>query len=249
MAGLRETLLGPPTAFGTWIACDSTVACETMGRAGYDAVAVDLQHGAVTLASLLPVLQTFDATGTPALVRVPWCDPPTLMRVADLGAAGVIVPMVNSAADARTAVAAVRYPPRGIRSFGPVRQWYGAGEGHHDCLCIAMIETREALDNLAAIAATPGVDGLLVGPVDLALSLGHELSLDMPAAVLDAIATVARACGDHGLICASVSFGPANAALQLEAGVTFLTSGSDTMFLRKGAAEDLAALRRLGHGL
>ncbi|MEW9853876.1 HpcH/HpaI aldolase family protein [Novosphingobium sp. M1R2S20] len=246
MPTLRERLSGPPLALGTWLAIDSTLSAETMGRAGFDAVLLDMQHGGITEATLLPMLQALDATGTPALVRVPWLDPSKIMRAADLGAAGVIVPMVNTAADAEAAVSAIRYPPRGIRSFGPVRRWYSAEGAAEPTLCIGMIETHEGLENLGAIAATPGLDGLLVGPVDLALSLGFELSLEMPGAVLNAVKMVAEACAAKGLICASVSFGLENASRQVECGVTFMTSGSDTMFMRRAADVDLAALRGLG---
>lgn len=245
MTSLRDRLIGPPAAFGTWLALDNAISAETMGRVGFDAVVIDTQHGGSSEAGLLPLFQALDATGTPALVRVPWLDPAPIMRAADLGAAGVIVPMVNSAADAERAVSAIRYPPRGIRSFGPVRRWYNPEGAAQDALCIVMIETREALADLDAIAATPGLDGLLVGPVDLALSLDFELSLDMPDAVLEAIGDVAAACRKHGLICASVSFGTENAALQLARGVTFLTSGSDSMLMRRAADAELAALRKL----
>lgn len=245
---LRERLIGPPAAFGTWLALDNAMSAETMGRAGFDAILVDTQHGGASEASLLPLFQALDATGTPALVRVPWLDPPRIMRAADLGAAGVVVPMVNSPEDAERAVSAIRYPPRGIRSFGPVRRWYSAEGAAEDALCIAMIETEAALAQVEAIAATPGLDGLLVGPVDLALSLGFELSLQMPERVLDAVEAVASTCRRHDLICASVSFGLENAALQLERGVTFLTSGSDSMFMRRAADAELAGLRRLAEG-
>jgi len=245
MASLREKLIGPPAAFGSWLALDSTIAAETMGRAGFDALVIDLQHGGNSEGSLLGMLQALELAGTPALVRVQWNEPAGIMRVADLGAAGVIVPMVSTRADAESAVAAIRYPPRGIRSFGPVRRWYAPGGANEEALLIAMIETREGLDHVEEIAATPGLDGLLVGPVDLALSLGHSLSLEMPGQVLDALGKVAAACSEHGLICASVSFGTENAAAQIARGVTFLTSGSDSIFMRRGAEAELAVLRAL----
>ena len=242
---LRERLIGPPAAFGTWVAIGNPLSAEMISRVGFDAAVIDLQHGGADEATLLPLLHALELAGTPALVRVRWPEPSAIMRAADLGAAGVIVPMVNSAAEADAAVAAIRLPPRGIRSFGPVRRWYAADGASTEPLCIVMIETAQALAEVAAIAATPGLDGLLVGPVDLALSLGHPASLDMPAAVLDAVGAVADACRAHGLICASVSFGPDNAALQLARGVTFLASGSDAMFMTRAATAELAALRGL----
>jgi 4-hydroxy-2-oxoheptanedioate aldolase len=245
VATLRERLAGRPAAFGTWLAIENGLAAETMGRTGFDAVVIDTQHGGASEAGLLSLLQALDVTHMPALVRVPWLNAQAIMRVADLGAAGVVVPMVSTAADAERGVSAIRYPPRGIRSFGPVRRWYGPDGAAADPLCMVMIETAEALANLDAIAAVPGLDGLLVGPVDLALSLGLPLSLDMPEQVLRAVEAVAGACRAHRLICGSVSFDLDNARLQLERGVTFLTSGSDSLFMRRAAEAELAALRKL----
>jgi 4-hydroxy-2-oxoheptanedioate aldolase len=245
MATLRETLIGPPIAFGTWLAIDSSVSAETIGRCGFDVVIIDTQHGGTSEAGLLPLLQALDATATPAMVRVPWLDPPQIMRAADLGAAAVIVPMVSTAEDAERAVAAIRYPPSGIRSFGPVRRWYSPEGAVGDALCIVMIETAEGLSNLEAIAAVPGLDGLLIGPIDLALSLGFGLSLEMPEQVLDAVEAVARTSRARGLICASVSFNLENARLQIERGVSLLVSGSDSLFMRRAAEAELAELRKL----
>lgn len=245
MALIRPKLAQTKVTFGTWLALASSHSAEVMGRARFDWVILDTQHGGLSEALLLPMLQALDLTETPALVRVPWRDPALIMRALDLGAAGVVVPLVNTAADAEEAVKAARYPPRGMRSFGPVRSFYSVQDESEDPLCIAMIETAEALGNLEEIAATPGLDGLLVGPVDLALSLGHGPALQMPPQVLDAIGTIAACCRRHGLIAASVSIGPDNAAEQLARGVTFLTSGADSLFMRRGAEEEIKRLRGL----
>ena len=243
---LRARLKQPSApAFGSWIAIGHPLAAELMGRAGYDCVILDTQHGGLSEPQLLPMLQALDATGTPALVRVNWLDPALIMRAADLGAAGVVVPMVNTPEEAQKAVEAIRYPPQGVRSFGPVRSAYGAGSASEEPLCIVMIETIQALDNLAAIAAVEGLDGLLVGPTDLALSMGLGLSAEMPTAVLDAIEQIAAACRAHDLIAASFAFDPANAAEQARRGVHFLALGSDSLFIKRGAAQELEQLRRL----
>jgi 4-hydroxy-2-oxoheptanedioate aldolase len=245
MIPLRPKLEQATPLFGTWIASADPLTAETMGRIGFDFVALDTQHGGPSEAQLLPLLQALDSTGTPALVRVNWRDPALIMRAADLGAAGVIVPMVSTPADARRAVAAIRYPPRGLRSFGPVRSYYSPDAASGDPLCLVMVETAEAMANLDAIAATPDLDGILVGPVDLALSLGLGLSLEMPGDVLDAIERIAAACRRHGIVCASVALGLANARAQLDRGVQLLTSGADTLFMRRAAGQELEELRRL----
>ena len=236
---LRARLKQPSPAFGSWIAIGHPLSAELMGRAGYDCVIFDAQHGGLSEPQLLPLLQALDAAGTPALVRVNWLDPALIMRAADLGAAGVVVPMVNTPDEARTAVEAIRYPPHGIRSFGPIRPV------SEEPLCIVMIETIQALDNLDAIAAVHGLDGLLVGPADLAISMGLGLSPQMPAAVLDAIEKVAAACRTHDLIAASFAFDPTNAAELAKRGVGLLALGSDSLFIRRGAAQELEQLRQL----
>jgi 4-hydroxy-2-oxoheptanedioate aldolase len=245
MIPLRPKLTQAAPLFGTWIASADPLTAEVMGRVDFDCVVLDTQHGGISEAQLLPLFQALDAAGTPALVRVNRLDPALIMRAADLGAAGVVVPLVSTPEDARAAAAAIRYPPAGMRSFGPVRSYYAADGAREEPLCLVMVETAEAMVNLDAIAATPGIDGILVGPVDLALSMGLGLSPDMPGAVLDAIADVAAACERHGVVCASVALGLANARAQLDRGVRLMTSGADTLFMRRAAAQELEELRRL----
>lgn len=245
MPSLRTRLSEASLTIGTWLAIGSSHSAEVMGQVGFDWVIIDTQHGGVSEAGLLPIVQALGLSSTPAFVRVNWLDPALIMRAVDLGAAGVVVPMVNTADAAASAVRAVRYPPDGIRSFGPVRSYYAVDGAREEPLCIAMIETAEAMANLEAIAATPGLDGLLVGPVDLALSMGLGLSLEMPEQVLDAIERVANVCRDHELIAASVAFGRTNAEEQIRRGVTFLTCGADTLFMKRAAGEELAALRQM----
>ena len=244
MIPIRAKLASGEPTFGTWLAIGSPLAAEIVGNAGYDWLIIDTQHGGASEAHLVGLLQALDATGTPGLVRVNWLDQALIMRAVDLGAAGVVVPLVNTAAEARAAVAACRYPPNGIRSFGPLRGFRGPGAPIDEPLCLVMIETVEALANLEAIAATPGLDGLFVGPVDLALSMGHPLGFEMPGAVLDAIAQVAEVCRTHGLITASVALGAANAEAQLDRGVRFLAMGGDTQLLGMAAAENVRVLRQ-----
>ncbi|GLR68263.1 aldolase [Acidocella aquatica] len=250
MDKIREAAAAGRPSFGCWIALDCNVAAEIMGKAGYDWVILDTQHGGISWDSLLPVIQAFDLGGTRSMVRVGWNDPMQIMRALDLGAFGVIVPMVSTAAQARIAAEATRYPPHGIRSFGPVRNYYAApGAAAPEPLCFVMIETAEAMENLDEIAATPGVDGLFVGPVDLALSLGLGAALVMPEQVLTAVLRVGEACRRHRVISGCASLGMANAQTLAQAGIQFLPISSDGGLLRRAAAADLAQARgwRQGH--
>ena len=244
MDNIREAAAAGQTTFGSWVSLSDPVSIEMMGKAGFDWVILDTQHGGINWDNLLPAIQALDLGGTRALVRVGWTDSMQIMRALDLGALGVVVPMVSTAAQALLAAQATRYPPHGIRSFGPVRNYYGSTGSTTEPLCFVMIETAEAMENLDAIAATPGVDGLFVGPVDLALSLGLGAALQMPEQVLAAIDKVVAVCRRHGKIAGSAALGAPNAKNLMERGMQFLTLGSDAGFVRRGAAADVELARQ-----
>lgn len=245
MDKVREAIAAGRPAFAGWMSLPDPLAADALARAGYDCVIPDAQHGGITWENLLPALLALDLHQTRAVVRVPWNDPAQIMRALDLGALGVIVPMVSNAAQAKSAAEASRLPPHGVRSFGPVRNYYAAQPTTFEPLCLVMIETAEALANLDAIAATPGVDGLFVGPVDLALSLGLGVQLQMGREVLAAVDEVVAACRRHGKISGSACLGMANAADLAGRGVQFIAQGSDVAFLRTRAAQEVEQLRAL----
>lgn len=243
MDKVREAVAAGRPTFGSWVAIGDSLSAEVMGKAGYDWVILDTQHGGITWDNMLGVMQALDLGGTRALVRVGWTDPMQIMRAMDLGALGVVVPMVSNAEQAKIAAQAIRYPPHGIRSFGPVRNYYAVPGGPpQDPLCFVMIETAEALENLDAIASTPGVDGLFVGPVDLALSLGLGPALVMPEQVLSAIDDVVAVCRKHNVISGCAALG--NAADLAKRGMQFLTLGNDVGMIRRLAAEDVAQIKK-----
>ncbi|MFI6691184.1 HpcH/HpaI aldolase/citrate lyase family protein [Streptomyces sp. NPDC050433] len=242
---------GERPALGVFCSIPNVTAAEALAAAGFDFVLVDAQHGAATMDSLVSLLPALQLGGAPALVRLPWNDPALAMRALDLGAAGVVVPMVSTAEDAERAVAACRYPPAGIRSFGQVRgPRYGSTDAVNDqVLCIVMIETAEGARNADAIAAVPGVDGIFIGPVDLALSLGLQVDLTLSEPTLTkAMAQIVEAGARHGCAVGMPLFGTAMAPGAIKAGYRFLTAGADAGYIRAGAAADLAALRDLMNG-
>ena len=201
-------------AINGWCAIPSPVVAEMVGRAGFDMVTVDLQHGLIDYPMALTMVQVLQGLPAPVLARVPWNEPGIIAKVLDAGFSGLICPMVNTEADARALVQASRYAPLGGRSFGPTRanMVHGASyvkTANDSVLVLAMIETRQALDNLDAILGVEGIDGVYVGPSDLGLSLGYEPTLDPSAAeVLEAIAAIgarAKAAGKAaGCHCGSV---------------------------------------------
>ncbi len=238
MDAIRASLDAGSPVCGAWVSMGNSQSIEVMGKSGYDFLILDTQHGGITFDQVLPALQVL-GSATPALVRVPWRDPAQIMRAVDLGAAGVIVPMISTAEEAAQAVAAIRYPPVGIRSFGPVRSYYTVSAEPVEPLCFVMVETAEALDNLDAIAATPGLDGIFVGPVDLALSLGCGAAMKMPPQVLDAIDQVVLSCEKYSIISGCAALGMDNAEELLRRGVRLVAIGSDFAFLRNAAAANV----------
>lgn len=237
MDKVRQAVAAKKPSFAAWVSGTDPVCAEILGKAGYDTVILDNQHGGVTWDNMLRLIQAFDLGGTRPLVRTLTNDQAMIMRALDLGALGVVVPLVSTEAQARSAAEAAHYPPKGVRSFGPMRNYYAAGAGDEP-LCFVMIETAEALQNLDAIAAIPGVDGLLVGPADLGLSLGVGLTFEINPKVMAGIDATIAACKRHGKISASASMGPAHTKLMLEHGMQFIAAGSDIVYIRNGSAAD-----------
>jgi 4-hydroxy-2-oxoheptanedioate aldolase len=210
---------------------------------------VDLQHGQISSADLHHMLPAISATPSLPFVRVSWNDPAEIMKALDAGAYGVIVPMVNTAAEAQQAVAACRYPPDGNRSFGPIRAalYGGSGYARHanqEMACVAMIETQAALDNLDAILGVPGLDAIYVGPSDLGLARGRSPigDTDDPAHVQDVMHILARAQA-HGVTAGIHTGSLAFAQRWLEAGFQMITLGIDSGFMARAASADLRAIR------
>lgn len=249
---MRENLLlkawreGRGTVNG-WCAIPSSFSAELMAHAGFDSVTIDLQHGLIDQQAAVAMLQAISTTPTVPLVRVPWLEAGSVMKALDAGAMGIICPMVNSAEEAARLVAYAKYAPLGQRSFGPIRSALYAGpdwtQANETTLALAMIETRQAMDNLDEIAATPGLDGLYVGPSDLAISLGEtpHMSPTNPVVVaaIDRILSAAKANGLWACVhCGSSEF----ARAQLDKGFNLATIQSDAAFISMEAARVIQAV-------
>jgi 4-hydroxy-2-oxoheptanedioate aldolase len=229
---------GGAATMGVWLTVGNTFVAELMGRLGFDWVIIDRQHGSIEWSEVGRCIQAIELSGSPALVRVDWNSPELIMRALDLGAAGVVVPMVSTAEEARRASQAARYPPQGIRSFGPTRSYYAIDAGRPPPACIAMIETREALRNLQQIVAVPGIDALFVGPADLGLDMGVPITLPMHEKVLQEIDNMVSACEAHGVLSGAASFNLDNAKDFIRRGVKVVTVSADIAYLRRGAQPD-----------
>lgn len=248
---LKARLSAGRPALGCWLSWAYPVAAEVVALAGYDCVVIDHEHGFGGLAETVGCLQALSATATAALVRVPWNDPVYIKRVLDLGVDGIMVPSVGTAAEARAAVAACRYPPRGIRgaAYGQAR---ASGYGMHKqryretaddaLLIVCQIETVAGVDNLADIAAVDGVDSLFVGPYDLSGSLGKLGQFDDPA-VQETIRRAERSIKQAGRWLGVLPSLGRNAAAMVRDGADLVVSGSDAGLLRNAAVAEISAFR------
>lgn len=235
MNPLKKVIAEGSPALGVVLSADSPLIAEYTGRTGFDWAMIDLQHGMSNWDTVSRSLHALEVGGMKGIVRVGWTDQMQIMRALDLGAVGVIVPMICTPEDARLAAQATHYPPRGIRSFGPIRNMTPAHITEADNVCILIIETAEALANLDEIVATPGVDGVMVGPMDLALSLGCDASFGaMQKEVVDAIGKMVEVCRKHGKISGCFALGPENADELLGRGVQMIALGADLFYILKG---------------
>jgi 4-hydroxy-2-oxoheptanedioate aldolase len=202
------------------------------------------------------MLQAISTTPVIPIVRVPWNDPGQLMKMLDAGAYGVICPMINNRAQAEALVSACKYPPAGIRSFGPIRaKYYGGGSSHGggdyheyantETIVMAQIETAEAIENLDEILTVPGLDAIYVGPSDLAMALGSQPRAGQgDTVVIEAKKKIVEACRRHK-VPAGIHTPSSEAALKLIAdGYQFVTIASDDRFLMTMAKAEVAAMRK-----
>jgi len=249
---LRELHAAGRPALTGWLSIDSGYSAELIGSCGYDAVVVDLQHAPIYLDKAVSMLQALSATGAVPMARCAANQLFEINKLLDGGAYGIVCPLINTPEEAGRFVAACRYPPSGLRSYGPTRGLLYGGADYFEAadstiVTLAMIETRQALSNLDAICAVPGLDGVLVGPGDLGIALGLGPSADWRsdpmAGALAGIRSAARRAGKMaGIVCMPVPF----AQDMKHQGWDIVVVGSDSTFLRQGATAALSAVRAAG---
>ena len=247
---VRRRILAGETLFGAWTDMSSPLATEITGRAGFDWLIADLEHGAGTEAELLAVLLAAEASGAAAFVRPQSGERLRIGRALDMGAAGIMVPRLDTAAQAAEAVTFLHYPPDGVRGVALRTRGARLGTvGHADVgrlnagiVGIVQIESPSAVREADAIAAVDGVDVLFVGPADLSHSMGIPGRFDEPSfvAALDAVVAACRAHGKSaGILLKDATVLPG----ALAQGFTFVGVGSDSSFLGSAAREGLARAR------
>lgn len=237
-------------AIAAWLQIPSAHHAELLASLGFDALVVDLQHSAVDLGAAVAMLAAIEAKGCEPFVRLLQNDPAMTGKLADCGAYGIIAPLIDDAVEARRLVQSLHYPPTGARSLGPRRPLLRWGDDYRlmtgeALVTLAMIETKAGLENLEHILAVEGLDGVFVGPSDLAIALGREPLADpTDSVVVAAIEHVSRRAHDAGkragIFCGSV----AAAHARLAQGFALVSLGTDLQMLADAARKGLRQLRR-----
>jgi 4-hydroxy-2-oxoheptanedioate aldolase len=242
----KQALRAGTPQIGLWSSLSSNYSVEVIAGAGFDWILLDMEHSPNDLENLLAQLQAAAPYPTTSIVRVPWNDMVTIKRVLDVGAQSLLIPYVCSGEEAKAAVAATRYPPAGLRGvagttratrFGRVKDY--ARKASEEICVLVQVETKPALDQLEAICAVDGVDGVFIGPADLHASMGHP-GQTSNAAVMPLIEDAMRRIRKTGKAPGYLSPVEADAKRMLAAGALFVAVGADVGLLARGA-EALAA--------
>lgn len=242
---MKEKMRRGEPSIGSWLSMAHPSIAEILAMAGYEWIVVETEHTAIDLSEVLRLLIAIEQRGALPLVRLAWNDPIQAKAVLDSGAAGVLVPMINTKADAELAVQMTKYPPLGYRGVGLARaQGYGmhfdeyVRTANDDSLLLVMIEHKDAVANIEEILSVPGIDGTFIGPYDLSMSLGIPGQITHPD-VVAAKQRVLDATLAHGLIAGIHFVQPSTAAVDcakaIEAGYRFLALGTDILFLGDSA--------------
>ena len=250
---LARALRAGDTVYSSWCFLAAPIVAETIARAGFTAVVIDQQHGLWDTAAVVAAVSAIHHAGATPVVRVPVGDNASVSRALDFGAEAIIAPMINTVADARAFAAAAKFPPQGERSYGPFRAMALQGgtasieylrEANEGTLTLAMIETQTALGNVEAIAATPGIDALFIGPYDLSTALSGGKAQDVSAPeverAIDKIRDAALKAGKvPGIYCTDAE----RAREMAKRGFRFMTIGNDLGLLRDGATAQMKIVR------
>lgn len=247
---VRRALLERRLSIGTWIQAGHPTVAEALATAGFDWIAADCEHTDIGPREFAQLARAMQGKAAP-LARVRENNTLAIRQMLDMGAHGVIVPLINNADEARSAVAAAKYPPEGVRGFAFCRanDWGAAFDDYvisanDDVAVVAMIESKQAVENIDEILAVNGVDGVFIGPYDMSGSYGipgqtnHDTIRSACLRVAEACASAGKAAGIHVVIPTAEAIAEA-----VNDGFTFVAVGVDTIFLNEGARSALAAVR------
>lgn len=247
---LKERLKAGAQTVGVWMSIPSPDLTEALSRLGFDWFVYDHEHSPLNLQTIQTLMQALGGSKAVPIVRVAWNDPVIIKRALDIGAYGVIVPWVSSREEAVNVVRACRYPPRGIRGFGPRRPSYLEGleeyvtTADEEILILVQIETREAVENLENILSVDGIDGVFIGPMDLSASLGY-LGRPFEPEVQETIDRIFEAGRRAGVITGIYGMNLEDVERRLKQGFQFVCVGSDLGLLLERAREVLSRVAPL----
>jgi len=248
---LKEIFKQGGSAINGWLQIPNSFTAELMANQNWDSLTLDMQHGVIDYSHAISMLQAISTTNVVPLARVNWNEPGQIMKILDAGAYGIICPMVSNRKEAENFVQACMYPPRGYRSYGPIRGLvYGgpdyADEANNEILKFAMIETKESLDNLDEIMQTPGLDGIYIGPADLSLAIGEKPSFDKPEGdpVYKVIMKILEHAKKNKVIAGIQNAQPEYAHYMIKKGFQLVTIGTDQRFMTAASKAALSIIRK-----
>jgi 4-hydroxy-2-oxoheptanedioate aldolase len=248
---LKEIFNKGGSAINGWLQIPNSFTAELMANQNWDSLTLDMQHGVIDYSHAISMLQAISTTDVVPLARVNWNEPGQIMKILDAGAYGIICPMVSNRKEAENFVQACMYPPKGYRSYGPIRGLvYGgpdyADEANNEILKFAMIETKESLDNLDEIMQTPGLDGIYIGPADLSLAIGEKPSFDKPEGdpVYEVIMKILEHAKKNKVIAGIQNAQPEYAHKMIKKGFQLVTIGTDQRFMVAAAKAALGTIRK-----
>ncbi len=239
---LKKLFKEGKAAINGWIEIPSSYSAEAMAHQGWDSLTIDLQHGAISQSDILQIFQAISTTEVVPMARLNWNEPDQIMKALDYGAYGIICPMVSNRNQAEKFVQACMYPPKGYRSFGPTRGFMYGGNDYVDhandeILKIAMIETKEALNELDKIMKTPDLDGVYIGPSDLSLSIGEKAGFDKPEGhpTYEQALNILNHAKKNNIVAGIHNATPEYAKKMINIGFQLVSVGSDKIFMSDGA--------------
>jgi 4-hydroxy-2-oxoheptanedioate aldolase len=216
-----------------WLSIPNSFTAEAMSKMGWDSITIDMQHGQNDYSTSISMLQAISNNNVTPYVRVPWNEPGIIMKMLDLGVLGIIAPMINTKEECEKFVSYCNYPPLGQRSFGPMRAQLIYGNNYYDIankniVSLAMIETKEAVDNIDAILSVPNLTGIYIGPGDMSSSYGLKPQFDIiDDPIYSNIKMIVKKAKERGKIAGIHNGTPAYAKQMIKLGYQFVTVSSD----------------------
>ena len=248
---LKEIFKSGKSAVNGWLQIPNSFTAELMANQNWDSLTLDMQHGVIDYPNAVGMLQAISTTEVVPMARVNWNEPGQIMKILDAGAYGVICPMVSNKKEAENFIKACLYPPKGYRSYGPIRGLVYGGpdysdEANKEILKFAMIETKESLENLDEIMKTPGLDGIYIGPADLSLAIGQKPSFDKPEGdpVYEVIMKILEQEKKNKIIAGIQNGQPEYAEKMIKKGFQLVTIGSDQRYMTAASKSALGKLKK-----